>query len=99
MSEDSEKISLEFIGEQMKRVLSGQTEIQDDLKEVKQDLGDLKNRMSRLESTVEETALAVANLAVSNRHIRADVSKVLANQEQHEARIKRIEEHLGLTDA
>jgi chromosome segregation ATPase len=99
MSEESEKISLEFIGEQLKRVLSGQTEIKEDLKDVKQDLGDLKNRMSRLESTVEETALAVANLAVSNRHIRADVSKVLANQEQHEARIKRIEEHLGLTDA
>jgi transcriptional antiterminator len=71
MSDESENVSLQFLGKQMERMFS----------------------------ELEEVGLAVASLSVSNRHIRADVSKILANQEQHDARIKRIEQHLGLTDA
>jgi chromosome segregation ATPase len=99
MSDDSDNISLKFIAEQLKRVLDGQGEIKGDITEMKSDLGELKARVARLEDTAEETALAVANLAVSNRHIRADISKVLANQDDHEARIRRLEDHLGLKRA
>jgi hypothetical protein len=68
-------------------------------KETTERFDKLEEKLARLNSTVEEVALAVASLSVSNRHIRADTSKILANQEQHEARIKRIEDRLGLTDA
>lgn len=99
MSDDQENISLKFIAEQLKRVLDGQNEMRGDIAEMKSDLSEVKTRATRLEDTAEEIALAVANLAVSNRHIRADISKVLANQDDHEARMKRLEDHLGLKRA
>jgi len=99
MADESEKISLEFIGEQLKRLLSGQTEMKADIVELKETIVELKETTDRIDRNVSELNVAVANLTVSNRHLRADVSKILAESGDHESRIARIEQHLGLAKA
>ena len=51
----------------------------------------VEERLGRLESGMDEVGLAVATLTLSNRHIRADVHKILANQDNHEQRLKVVE--------
>jgi uncharacterized protein YoxC len=99
MSDESENVSLQFLGKQMERMFSELAEIKRNTALLNERFDKTDEKLGRLGSDVEEVGLAVASLSVSNRHIRADVSKILANQEQHDARIKRIEQHLGLTDA
>lgn len=99
MSDESENVSLQFLGKQMERMFSELAEIKRNTAVLDERFDKVDEKLGRLGADVEEVGLAVASLSVSNRHIRADVSKILANQEQHDARIRRIEEHLGLTEA
>ena len=65
------------------------------LREMRAEMNDrfdkVEERFTRLESGVEEVSIAVATLNLSNRHLRADVHKILANQDNHETRIKALE--------
>ena len=65
------------------------------LREMRVEMNDrfdkVEERFTRLESGMDELGIAVATLAVSNRHIRADAHKILANQDSHETRIKALE--------
>ena len=51
----------------------------------------IDQRLGRVESGLEEVSIAVATLNLSNRQLRADVHKILANQDNHETRIKALE--------
>ena len=70
-------------------------EMRGDVKDLRAEMNDrfdkVEERFTRLESGVDELGIAVATLTVSNRHIRADVHKILANQDNHETRIKALE--------
>ena len=70
-------------------------EMRGDVKVLRAEMNDrfdkVEERFTRLESGVDELGIAVATLTVSNRHIRADVHKILANQDNHETRIKALE--------
>ena len=65
--------------------------VEDRFGTIDQRLGTIDQRLTGLESGLDELGIAVATLAVSNRHIRADVHKILANQDNHETRIKALE--------
>lgn len=90
-----ENIDLNWIG---RHLLSTQKEMRIGFAEMKAGIARIDGRVMRVEGAVDELSVAVAALSVSNRQIRADVSKVLANQDDHEQRIRKIEKHLGLDD-
>jgi hypothetical protein len=71
-------------------------EMQNGFADMKLGIAELNLRMSGVESQVAALNTEVAALAVSNRHIRADVAQLLAESGEFARRIKRLEDHLGL---
>lgn len=73
------------------------------LREMREDMNKrfdkVDENMARMGRSIEDVNMAVAALTVSNRHIRAEVSQLLAENGNFDLRIRRIEKHLGLTDA
>jgi hypothetical protein len=78
-------------------LLQGISILQDDVAAIRADVARIDGTADRIDNNVRELNVAVASLTVSNRHLRADVSQILAESGDHESRIARIEQHLGIT--
>jgi hypothetical protein len=99
MAEDNSNIDWRIIGQNMERLLTDVAEVKQLATQNAQRLENMAGILDRVDRNVDDLNLAVANLTLSNRHLRADTTQILAESGEHEKRIARIEKHLGLTDA
>jgi predicted nuclease with TOPRIM domain len=81
----SDTVTLEFLGEQMKQILAGQSDMRERFDVLTGAVNSMDQRLSAME----------LNLAI----MRTDMTRVYGQMASFDKRLDRIEQHLGLVKA